>query len=48
MPSALCNAFGGQNSAYAIQNTSTTNIAHVVVTYSPANPIVLIFRLAAA
>ena len=33
MPSALCNAFGGQNSAYAVQNTSTST-AHVVVHYS--------------
>jgi hypothetical protein len=34
MPSALCNAFGGQNSAYAVQNTSTTTSANVTVTYS--------------
>lgn len=34
MPSALCNAFGGQNSAYAIQNTSSTATASVTVTFS--------------
>jgi hypothetical protein len=34
MPSALCNAFGGQNSAYAIQNASTTTAANVTVHYS--------------
>jgi len=34
MPSALCNAFGGTNSSYAVQNTSTTTTAHVVVHYS--------------
>lgn len=33
MPSALCNAFGGQNTAYAIQNTSAST-ANVTVTYS--------------
>jgi hypothetical protein len=35
MPSALCNAFGGQQSAYAIQNTSTTGqAAQVTLRYS--------------
>lgn len=34
MPSALCNAFGGQNSAYAVQNTSLTTDTSVTVTYS--------------
>lgn len=35
MPSALCNAFGGQGTAYAVQNTSTTGEAAAVkVTYS--------------
>jgi hypothetical protein len=33
MPSALCNAFGA-TSAYAVQNTSSTNAAAVTVTYS--------------
>jgi hypothetical protein len=32
MPSALCNAFGGQNSFYAVQNTGTS-AASVTVTY---------------
>jgi len=36
MPSALCNAFGGQNSAYAIQNTGTTQ-AQVTVNFSNGN-----------
>lgn len=36
MPSALCNAFGGASSAYAVQNTSTTTPANVLVTYSNA------------
>jgi hypothetical protein len=36
MPSAICNAFGGQNSAYAVQNTSATQ-ANVTVTYSSGN-----------
>jgi hypothetical protein len=36
MPSALCQAFGGTNSAYAVQNASTSS-AHVVVQYS--NPV---------
>jgi hypothetical protein len=34
MPSALCNAFGGQNSAYAVQNTSLTTSTSVTVAYS--------------
>jgi hypothetical protein len=34
MPSALCQAFGGQNSFYAVQNTSDTTAANVTVTYS--------------
>lgn len=34
MASALCNAFGGQNSFYAVQNTSLTTSTHVDVTYS--------------
>lgn len=34
MPKALCNTFGGQNTAYAVQNTSTTDNANVTVTYS--------------
>jgi hypothetical protein len=34
MPSAICNAFGGQNSAYAVQNTDNSNSANVLVTYS--------------
>jgi hypothetical protein len=33
MPSALCNAFGGQNTAYAIQNTGAST-ANVTVAYS--------------
>lgn len=33
MPSALCNAFGGQNSSYAVQNTSSST-ASITVTYS--------------
>ncbi len=33
MPSALCNAFGGQNSFYAVQNTGTAKTT-VTVTYS--------------
>jgi len=35
MPSALCNVFGGQNSSYAVQNTSLTTSTDVTVTYSP-------------
>ena len=34
MPSALCNAFGGYNSAYAVQNTNLTTPTSVTVTYS--------------
>lgn len=34
MPSALCNAFGGQNTSYAVQNTSLTTETSVTVTYS--------------
>jgi hypothetical protein len=34
MPSALCNAFGGTNTAYAVQNTSLTEQTQVTVTYS--------------
>ncbi|MCC7359644.1 MAG: hypothetical protein IT317_09215 [Anaerolineales bacterium] len=34
MPSALCDAFGGQNSAYAVQNTSNSTPTDVTVTYS--------------
>lgn len=34
MASALCNAFGGFNSAYAVQNTSLTTPTSVTVTYS--------------
>lgn len=33
MPSAMCNAFGGQNTAYAVQNTGASS-ATVNVTYS--------------
>jgi hypothetical protein len=32
-PSAICDAFGGQNTAYAIQNTSTSASANVSVAY---------------
>jgi len=34
MPSALCEAFGGTNTAYAVQNTSLTTATNVTVTYS--------------
>lgn len=34
MPSALCLAFGGTNTAYAVQNTSLTTATNVTVTYS--------------
>ena len=34
MPSALCNVFGGQNTAYAIQNASLTESTNITVTYS--------------
>ena len=33
MPSALCDAFGDQRTAYAIQNASTTTAANVTVSY---------------
>ncbi|GAB4496599.1 MAG: hypothetical protein OHK0052_06760 [Anaerolineales bacterium] len=36
MPSALCNAFGGQTTAYAVQNLSEDS-ADVTVTYSNGN-----------
>lgn len=35
MPSALCNVFGGQNTSYAVQNTSLTDSAAVTVTFNP-------------
>jgi hypothetical protein len=35
MPSALCNAFGGQNTSYAIQNASLTTPTDVTVTFNP-------------
>ena len=38
MPSAICNAFGGQNTAYAIQNTGTTT-ANATVTFSNGNTV---------
>jgi hypothetical protein len=34
MASAICDAFGGQNSAYAVQNTSLTTATTVTVRYS--------------
>ncbi|MDT8307779.1 MAG: hypothetical protein RRC07_17725, partial [Anaerolineae bacterium] len=34
MPSAICEAFGGQNTAYAVQNTSQSASATVTVNYS--------------
>ena len=34
MPSALCDAFGGQSTNYAIQNTSLTTPTDVTVTYT--------------
>jgi len=37
MPSALCNAFGGYNSFYAVQNTSNSQVANVTVTYKDLN-----------
>ncbi len=37
MPSALCNAFGGYNSFYAVQNTSNSQTANVTVTYKDLN-----------
>jgi len=33
MPSALCNAFGGQNTSYAVQNTSLENDTEVTVSF---------------
>lgn len=35
MPSALCNVFGGQNTSYAVQNTSLSATTIVTVTYQP-------------
>jgi hypothetical protein len=37
MPSALCGAFGGQNTSYAIQNTSLTDETSVTVSYTDNN-----------
>jgi len=37
MPSALCQAFGGSDTAYAVQNTSLTDNTDVVVTYTDQN-----------
>jgi len=34
MPSALCNAFGGYNSSFAVQNTDLNNSTTVTVAYS--------------
>ncbi len=34
MPSALCNVFGGTNTAFAVQNTSLTTATDVKVTYT--------------
>ncbi|GAB4578512.1 MAG: hypothetical protein Fur0022_12470 [Anaerolineales bacterium] len=34
MPTALCNVFGGQNTSYAIQNTSLDTATNVTVEYS--------------
>jgi hypothetical protein len=34
MPSAICNAFGGQNSSYAVQNTNLTTATDVTVSFS--------------
>jgi hypothetical protein len=34
MPSALCNVFGGTNTAFAVQNTSLTTATDVTVTYT--------------
>jgi hypothetical protein len=33
MPSAVCNKFGGQNTSYAVQNTSLTDATDVTVTF---------------
>ena len=38
MPSALCQAFGGSDSAYAVQNTSLTADTDVTVTYTDNFP----------
>jgi len=35
MPSALCNFSGGQNTSYAVQNTSLTTATDVTVTFNP-------------
>lgn len=35
MPSALCNYSGGQNTSYAVQNTSLTTATDVTVTFNP-------------
>ncbi len=37
MPSALCLAFGGQQTSYAVQNTSLTDSTDVTVTYTDNN-----------
>src|SRR5690606_28868532 len=37
MPSALCNAFGGQETFYAITNTSSDTATNVTVTYNNNN-----------
>jgi hypothetical protein len=37
MPSALCLAFGGQQTSYAVQNTSLTDPTDVTVTYTDNN-----------
>jgi hypothetical protein len=37
MPSALCKAFGGSDTSYAVQNTSLTTDTDVVVTYTDNN-----------
>ncbi len=34
MPSALCDAFGGQRTSYAVQNTDLSNDTHVTVNFS--------------
>lgn len=40
MPSALCNVFGGTNTAYAVQNTSLTQDTSVTVTYTSSTGVV--------
>jgi len=40
MPSALCLAFGGQQTSYAVQNTSLTDSTDVTVTYTDNNGVV--------